>query len=63
MWSSVKKQKEDGFVFGGERNFYQVLSNSFVPTIICIYVVFAKMGVVPSLSERISYQESRTMFC
>ena len=63
MWSSVKKQKEEGFVFGGERNFYQVFSNSFIPTIICIYIAFAKMGIVPYLSERIGYQESRVLLC
>ena len=59
----AKKQKEEGFVFGGERNFYQVFSNSFIPTIICIYIAFAKMGIVPYLSERIGYQESRVLLC
>ena len=62
MWSNVKRQKEDGFVFGGERNYYQVLSNSFVPTLACIYVSIAKSGIFEGLSSKIAFQESNSSF-
>ncbi|KAK8796781.1 hypothetical protein WA588_000908 [Blastocystis sp. NMH] len=58
MWSSVKRQREDDFVFGGERNGMQVLSNSFVPTLLCVYVIYARSGLSSTLYGRIPYQES-----
>ena len=45
MWSNVKQQREDDFVFGGERSGIQVLSNSFIPTLLCVYVVYARSGL------------------
>lgn len=59
MWSSVKRQREDDFVFGGERTGVQVLSNSFVPTLLCVYVIYARSGLSSELYGRIPYQESR----
>ena len=63
MWSNVKQQREDDFVFGGERSGIQVLSNSFIPTLLCVYVVYARSGLRSELYGRIPYQESRDDVC
>ena len=57
MWSSVKKQKEDDFKYGGERCSLQVLSNSFIPTLICLYVIVAKSGINSKLYNRVRTEE------
>ena len=50
---------QEDFVFGGERIGMQVLSNSFVPTLLCVYVIYARSGLSSKLYGRIPYQESR----
>ena len=50
MWSSIKKQKEDDYHFGGERRAKQVLCNRFVPTILSLYILLVRFHLI-SLGE------------
>lgn len=56
----MKKQKEDDFKYGGERSSLQVLSNSFVPTLICLYVSIAKSGISSQLYDRVQREEGKS---
>ena len=55
----MKKQKEDDFKYGGERSSLQVLSNSFIPTLICLYVSVARSGISSQLYDRVQMEEGK----
>ena len=57
----MKKQKEDDFKYGGERSSLQVLSNSLIPTLICLYVSVAKNGISRQLYDQVQMEEGK--FC
>ena len=46
LWSTIKKQKEDDYHYGGERKSQQVIANSLVPTIICLYITLARLHLI-----------------
>ena len=58
MWSSIKKQKEDDYHFGGERKAKQVLCNSFVPTIIAVYILLVRLHLISLGEHSMQFLES-----
>lgn len=61
MWSSIKRQKEDDYHYGGERRSSQVLCNSFIPTLLTIYILLARFHVIGVSARDLEYQE-RTVY-
>lgn len=62
LWSTIKKQKEDDYHYGGERKSQQVIANSLVPTIICLYITLARLHLIQIPASQLHFQES-TFFC
>lgn len=58
MWSNVKKQKEDNFHYGGERKGRQVISNSFIPTILCVLIILLRWNLIEIPNISIEFVES-----
>ena len=61
MWSSIKKQKEDDYHFGGERRANQVLCNSFVPTILSLYVLLVRFHLISLGEHSMPFLESTSV--
>ena len=59
LWSYIKKQKEDKYTYGGEREAKQVIANSLVPTLICSYILFSRLGLIQISAERLRFLEGR----
>ena len=61
MWSSIKKQKEDDYHFGGERCGKQVLCNSFIPTILAVYILLVRLRVISIGEQSMQFVESASL--
>ena len=59
LWSNIKKQKEDKYCYGGEREAKQVIANSLVPTLLCLYILLSRVGVIRISAERLRFLEGR----
>ena len=58
MGSNVKRQKEDAYQYGGERKGQQVIANSFIPTLIAIFIVFIRWNSISIYGYSIETIES-----
>ena len=61
MWSSIKKQKEDDYHFGGERRAKQVLCNSFVPTVLSLYILLVRFHLISLGEHSMPFLESTSI--
>ena len=63
LWSNIKKQKEDDYHYGGERESRQVVANSLIPTVICLYITLARLHLIHIPASRLHFQESTFLCC
>ena len=63
MGSKVKKQKEDGYQYGGERKGKQVIANSFIPTLIALFLFCMRWIRGPIHGYSVETIESIYSFC
>lgn len=46
LWPQIKSQKEEKFILGGKRNYIQVIANSWISTLISLYIIFVRAGIL-----------------
>ena len=63
LWSNIKKQKEDKYCFGGEREARQVIANSLVPTLFCLYILLSRLGLIQNSAARLHFLEGILNVC